>query len=82
VLREEEFGPSHLSRVGITVGAWFERIRSMSFTPYEIDEATGAVKPLRNHGLEDISSINLILLRGMNEPDETSPGAQLLGALR
>lgn len=58
-----EFGPSHLSRSGIGVDDWIGNFTSAGFTPWEIDEGSGFIKPLRTQGLEAVASINLLLLR-------------------
>jgi FkbM family methyltransferase len=58
-----EFGSSHLRRAGTTVAAWFAEFRKSGFSAWEIDEATGFVRPLRETGLDDVLSLNLLLLR-------------------
>ena len=58
-----EFGPSHLQRSGVSIEDWFNALTAPGFTPWEIDEASGAIRPLRASGLEEISSINVLLLR-------------------
>jgi FkbM family methyltransferase len=60
-----EFGPSHLLRSGVTIEAWFETLTAPGFTPWEIDEATGTIRPLRSSGLQDVFSMNLLLLRDL-----------------
>jgi FkbM family methyltransferase len=60
-----EFGPSHLLRSGVTIEAWFETLTGPGFTPWEIDEATGTIRPLRSSGLQDVFSMNLLLLRDL-----------------
>ena len=59
-----EFGPSHLRRIGTTVDAWLAEIQAPGFTAWEIDEATGETRPLRDEGLDEVFSLNLLLLRG------------------
>jgi FkbM family methyltransferase len=58
-----EFGPSHLLRSGVTIETWFELLMAPGFTPWEIDEVSGTIRPLRSSGLQDVFSINLLLLR-------------------
>jgi FkbM family methyltransferase len=58
-----EFGPSHLQRSGVTIEAWFAALTAPGFTPWEIDEASGTIRPLRPSGLESIFSMNVLLLR-------------------
>jgi FkbM family methyltransferase len=60
-----EFGPSHLLRSGVTIEAWFEALTAPGFTPWEIDEASGTIRPLRSSGLQDVFSMNLLLLRDL-----------------
>jgi FkbM family methyltransferase len=60
-----EFGPSHLVRAGVTIEAWFEALTAPGFTPWEIDEASGTIRPLRSSGLQDVFSMNLLLLRNL-----------------
>ena len=65
-----EFGPSHLKRWGVTITEWFDMLRDPGFTIWEIDEASGVICPLREQGLADIYSINLLLLR---QPPNSRP---------
>jgi hypothetical protein len=58
-----EFGPSHLLRAGMRIEDWFAALTAPGFTPWEIDEASGAIRPLRSSGLQDVFSMNLLLLR-------------------
>jgi FkbM family methyltransferase len=58
-----EFAPGHVRRSGVTIEAWFDTLTAPGFVPWEIDEAMGTIRPLRSSGLEDISSMNLLLLR-------------------
>jgi hypothetical protein len=58
-----EFGPAHLLRSGVTIETWFETLIAPGFTPWEIDEVSGTIRPLRSSGLQDVFSINLLLLR-------------------
>jgi FkbM family methyltransferase len=57
-----EFGPSHLRKVGQSVAAWFEELQSTGLKAWEIDETSQAIRPLRNEGLADLFSINILLL--------------------
>lgn len=58
-----EFGPSHIRRAGGGVADWIAELRAPGFTPWEIDEAGGVLRPLRERGIEDVFSLNLLLLR-------------------
>ena len=58
-----EFGPLHLRRAGVSVREWLETLCAPGFTPWEIDEGTGVLRPLRDEGLEEVFSMNLLLLR-------------------
>jgi FkbM family methyltransferase len=58
-----EFGPSHLLRSAVTIEDWFAALTAPGFTPWEIDEASGTIRPLRSSGLQDVFSMNLLLLR-------------------
>jgi FkbM family methyltransferase len=60
-----EFGPSHFARVGSTVEAWLQTIRSLGLTPFEIDADRPVLRRLRSVGLEEIFSINLLLVRDL-----------------
>jgi FkbM family methyltransferase len=59
-----EFGPSHLRKSGQSVAGWFESLESTGLKAWEIDEASGAVRPVRDQGLADLDSVNILLLRG------------------
>ena len=59
-----EFGPSHLQRVGTSIADWFAEITAAGHTPWEIDEETGRLRPLRTAGLDEVFSFNVLLLRG------------------
>ena len=65
-----EFGPSHLKRWGVTLTEWLDLLCAPGFTPWEIDEAGGVIRPLREQGLADVYSLNLLLLR---QPPSTHP---------
>jgi FkbM family methyltransferase len=58
-----EFGPEHIRRAGNTVPAWFEEMTSAGHNPWEIDEALAAVRPLRQMGIEEVFSLNILLIR-------------------
>lgn len=58
-----EFGPDHLRRAGQGIDAWFEELQSTGLTAWEIDEAALAVRPLRAEGLNEVYTINVLLLR-------------------
>jgi FkbM family methyltransferase len=68
-----EFGPKHLLRLGVTVADWLEAFRAYSLTPWEIEEESGRLRPLREAGLGAVFSLNLLWLR---EPPERYPGLQ------
>ena len=69
-----EFGPSHLARLGISVADWLGAFQAHGFTPWEIEEVTGLLRPLRAAGLDAVFSLNLLWLR---EPPESYPGLLL-----
>ena len=58
-----EFGPSHLRRSGTTIADWLRELTAPGVTAYEIDEDSGVCRPLRRTGLDEVVSINLLLLR-------------------
>ncbi len=58
-----EFGPSHLKRAGIAVDDWIGAFRVVGFTPWEIVEPEGTIRPLRGAGLDAVLSLNLLMLR-------------------
>jgi FkbM family methyltransferase len=58
-----EFGPEHLLRVGTPIAAWLAEVTALGHIPWEIDEETGSVRPLRKEGLADVFSFNILLLR-------------------
>ena len=69
-----EFGPSHLARLGISVADWLGAFQAHGFVPWEIEDASGRLRPLRETGLETVFSLNLLWLR---EPPENYPGLLL-----
>jgi FkbM family methyltransferase len=58
-----EFGPHHLRRSGVSIEAWIAALTAPGFTLWEIDDESQAIRPLRSSGLEEVSTINLLLLR-------------------
>lgn len=58
-----EYGASHLRRAGTSPADWVRTFRDDGFTPWEIDETSGALRSLRTAGLEAVYSMNLLLLR-------------------
>ncbi len=58
-----EFGPEHVLRAGGTVSTWFAELTAAGRVAWEIDEESASVRPLRSAGLEDVFSLNLLLLR-------------------
>lgn len=59
-----EFGPSHLQRVSTSIADWFAEITAAGHTPWEIDEETGRLRPLRTAEIDEMFSFNVLLLRG------------------
>ncbi len=71
-----EFGPSHLTRAGVSMTEWFEALQMPGFTPWEIDEASNTIRGMRPEADRPaIFSINLLLLRG---PPSAWPGLRVL----
>jgi FkbM family methyltransferase len=66
-----EFGPSHLARANVEIADWIAELTAPGFTPYEIDESTSVCHRLRSEGLDQVFSMNLLLLR---DPPERHPG--------
>jgi FkbM family methyltransferase len=60
-----EFGPTHLARAHAEISTWLDTFRQEDFVIYEIDELTGVCRPLREEGLENVVSMNLLLVRGL-----------------
>jgi FkbM family methyltransferase len=59
-----EFGPEHLRRAGITPEAWLRAFTGTGATAYEVDEVTGALRPLRPlRELAALHTANLLFLR-------------------
>ncbi|MDR6535959.1 FkbM family methyltransferase [Variovorax soli] len=59
-----EFGPIHLQRAGVSVEAWLSGFNAAGFTPHEIDEMSGEIRPLRPAAaLGSVASLNLLMLR-------------------
>lgn len=58
-----EFGSSHLRRSGTAVADWIGAFRGAGFTPWEIIDPDGAISPLRISGLDEVYSVNLLMLR-------------------
>jgi FkbM family methyltransferase len=58
-----EFGPSHLRRAGVAIGDWLAAFTREGFVPWVIEEPTGTISPLRRSGLENVFSLNLLMLR-------------------
>jgi FkbM family methyltransferase len=70
-----EFGPSHLARAGIAETAWFDALTAPGFAVWEIDEASGDLRPLRPPAARAaLFSANLLLLR---RPPEAYPGLRV-----
>jgi FkbM family methyltransferase len=66
-----EFGPAHLQRNGTSIADWLNEFVGSGFTPYEIEEMTGTIKPIRPiSALADVVSLNLLMLR---RPPSTYP---------
>jgi FkbM family methyltransferase len=66
-----EFGPEHLRRSGTATEDWLRDMTAPGFTAYEIDAFTGVCRPLRRTGLDEVVSINLLMLR---HPPARYPG--------
>jgi FkbM family methyltransferase len=62
-----EFGPSHLARAGIAIEDWMKELRGLGFDIWEIDDAALRLRGLREAGLGDVTSLNLLLTRGTPE---------------
>ncbi|MBB5695236.1 FkbM family methyltransferase [Muricoccus pecuniae] len=59
-----EFGPEHLKRAGITPADWMALFTGVGFTPYEVDETLGVVRPARPvQDLSALHSVNLLMLQ-------------------
>lgn len=59
-----EFGPEHLKRAGITPADWMALFTGAGFTPYEVDETLGVVRPARPvQDLSALHSVNLLMLQ-------------------
>lgn len=59
-----EFGPAHLRRAGISIDDWLAGFVAPGFKPYEVDELTGVVRPIRPvAALGTVVSLNLLILR-------------------
>lgn len=55
-----EFGPSHLRRTGVKVEEWFAAFAAHGFSPYTIDEATGACEPTKIAMVAQQASVNIL----------------------
>jgi FkbM family methyltransferase len=69
-----EFGPSHLVRLGVSAADWLGAFQAHGFVPWEIEDASGRLRPLRDAGLDAVFSLNLLWLR---ESPESYPGLLL-----
>jgi FkbM family methyltransferase len=58
-----EFGPSHLRRAGTEISDWLGAFACEGFKAWEIADGDGRICPLRSTGLEDVPSLNLLMLR-------------------
>ena len=58
-----KFGHVHLLRSGTTMEDWLTAFSGFGWQAFEIDEATGTVRPLRSAGLEHVESVNLLFAR-------------------
>jgi FkbM family methyltransferase len=59
-----EFGPEHLRRAGISPEDWMGLFTGAGFTAFEVEEATGMLRPVRPVGaLALLHSVNLLMLR-------------------
>jgi FkbM family methyltransferase len=58
-----KFGPNDLKQSGLPIEAWFEALTTGGFTPWEIDEGSCTIRPLRSSRLQDVFSMNVLLSR-------------------
>ena len=59
-----EFGPTHLARTGTSIADWLAVVQAPGFTPWLIEELTGAVQPLPpQDDLARVFSFNMLLTR-------------------
>ncbi|WP_299454222.1 FkbM family methyltransferase [uncultured Pigmentiphaga sp.] len=58
-----EFGPSHLTRVGISVGDWFDRFAAMDLDYQAIDPIKGTLSPFDPRTFSQLESANLLVAR-------------------
>lgn len=58
-----EFGPTHLTRVGLTAEGWFEAFEGHGFQAYAIDEATGTCSRVSAYEVADVVSVNIVFAR-------------------
>lgn len=58
-----EFGPSHLSRVGLSIEDWFDAFYEHGYEAYAIDEATGACRQTSPRQVHDVVSVNILFVR-------------------
>ena len=68
-----EFGPSHLTRLGIDPEAWFEAFNALGFRPHAIAEPSGLTRPI---GLDDVramASVNIAFVRPGGRAEERLP---------
>src|SRR5690606_12809051 len=58
-----EYGPSHLTRVGISPKDRMDAFRGQGFTPYAISEVDGSCRPVTLRDLAKVDSVNLAFVR-------------------
>jgi len=58
-----EYGPAHLSRVGLTPEQWLGAFETQGFDAYAIAEPQGTCRPVKLSDLADVVSVNLAFVR-------------------
>jgi FkbM family methyltransferase len=56
-----EFGPIHIVRQGSSIESWMSAWREAGFSAYEIHASRALVNPIRQTGLEEVGSLNLLM---------------------
>jgi FkbM family methyltransferase len=58
-----DLDPDRVRRSDMTIAAWLAILTAPGFTPWEINETSGTIRPLRPSGLQDAGTMNLLLLQ-------------------
>lgn len=58
-----EYGPSHLSRIGLTPETWFGAFEKAGLEAHLISEPDGACRPIKLSDLKDVVSVNIAFVR-------------------